>query len=190
MKSNLWRTGLSIVVAAMLLSAALSGCSMNTAGEDGEAHSSRVKLYPSIESLAGDSAAVVVGTVREQRVAADIDKTTDFTLSTIEVSNVQKANEPVVPGEKLIVRQLGSQKQTAPGALMEVGTTYLLYLTPSGLDGELGTQFYITGANAGLYQAAEAQRRTNYAPSDVFKQVEKQDGESLPEQVTLSQAIK
>lgn len=123
-------------------------------------------------------------------MAADIDQTTDFTISTVEVTNVQKAKDPVVQGGKLIVRQLGSQKQPAPGPLMAVGDTYLLYLTPSGLEGELSTQFYITGANAGLYQAAAAEKRTNNAPGDVFKQVKKQDGESLPEEITLSESTK
>ena len=182
---------MSLLLAAALLPIGLSGCSMTTEqGRDGEAHSSRVKLYPSVKSMAEDSSTVVVGTVTEQRVAADIDQTTDFTISTVEVSTVQKAKDPIVRGDKLIVRQVGSQKQPEPGPLMAVGTTYLLYLTPSGLEGELSAQFYITGANAGLYQAVAAERQTSYAANDVFKQVEKQDGEDLPAELTLSESTK
>lgn len=191
MKLNLRKTGVSLLLVAVL-PLGISGCSMNTeqGRDEGGAHSSRVKLYPSVKSMADDSSAVVVGTVTEQRVAADIDETTEFTISTVEVSEVQKSKDSISRGDKLIVRQVGSQKQAAPGPLMAVGATYLLYLTPSGLEGELREHFYITGANAGLYQAASAERRASYASNDVFKQVEKQDGEDLPAEITLSESTK
>ena len=165
---------------------ALTGCSSLISRSDGDAHASRVKLYDSVASMAQDSSAVLVGTVSSQEVATDIDPTTHFTLSTITVTNTPKSDGSITEGSTVTVRQIGSAEQPAPTTLMEVGGTYLLYLTPSGLTGELASQFYITGANAGLYQATgdvEAQ-----SVQQIFAQVEKQEGENLPRELTPEQA--
>ncbi|KRF08951.1 hypothetical protein ASH00_04545 [Arthrobacter sp. Soil782] len=155
----------------------------------GEAHAARVKLYPSLKSMADDSTAVVVGTVTAQRVAADIDPATDFTISTISVTSAKRSNGSVKSGTTVEVRQFGSANQVPLVPLMEVGGTYLVYLTASGLPGELGTQFYVTGSNAGLYQAAvSGPLRQGDISKTVFTQVAAEEGEALPAETTVDQA--
>ena len=184
MVNLLSRISLSLLVS--LLVVVLAGCS-STSTNDGS-HTSRVELYDSVASMAEDSSAVVVGTVSGQRTVADIDQTTHFTLSTITVTSTPKSDGSVAEGSTVIVRQIGSVEQPAPTPLLEIGTTYLLYLTPSGLSGELASQFYITGGNAGLYQAkGSVDQQTE---EQIFIQVEKEEGENLPSELTPGQAVK
>jgi len=126
--------------------------------------------------MAGDSALVIIGTVVSDSVVTDVDPVTEFTLATIRIGDVVKARSPFVQGSKVVVRQVGSASQITEVPLMKVGRQYLLYLTPSGLPGERATQFYVTGANAGVYAQSGD-------PSS-FKQVQRRDGEDLPVTVT------
>lgn len=74
-----------------------------------------------------------------------------FTLSTLELQGTPAKGEGLEPSDKVSVRLLGSADQAGPAPLLKVGGIYLLYLTPSGLDGELASQFNVTGGTAGLY---------------------------------------
>lgn len=192
---NVWRktAAVSFAITAVV---ALGGCASGSTGapesiseEHGsDAHLTRAQLYPDIDALASDSAAIVVGTVTEQRVAADIDDATDFTISSFEVSETLKSNGSTEPGAVVDVRQIGSEEQAAPTDLLTPGSTYLLYLTPSGLEGELASQYYVTGANAGLYEAVGSENRSD-ASVDTglqFVQVDGTEGEPLPNELSIN----
>lgn len=165
---------------------AATGCSPTSVSVDGQGDSrggtsaSRVELYGSVADLAEDSSIVLVGTVSTQQVATDIDPTTPFTLSTLTVMDIAKPNGSFTEGSTVIVRQIGADSRPTATTLMETGRTYLVYLTPSGLAGELASQFYITGGNAGLYQATDK--------VNVFAQVQQEEGDTLPGELNLQQA--
>lgn len=141
----------------------------------------RVQLYASVEELASDSVLVVVGSVISERTVADIDDT-PFTIATVEIAEVIKGQDL---GKTVEVRQLGGEGLEPPVALLEVGGQYLLYLTASGLSAPLDTQYYVTGANAGIYASDEKETERG---STVFTQVDREPGEALPELITLTEA--
>lgn len=157
-------------VALLLLLSA--GCAtVTTGGEE-----SRVRLYDSVSEMAEDSALVVTARVLETKTVQDIDAYTDFTLSTVEVleSNEAKA------GDLLTVRQFGSDEQEPIVPLLVTGQDYLLFLTNSGLKGDLASHYYVTGSSAGIYQLPDATKigRSGHDPS--AQQVAPTDGEDLP----------
>ena len=158
----------------------LAGCGATSSS--GESDISRVRLYPSAKALAADSSLVIVGFVSAQRVADDITPDFDFTISTIDVREVvkKKGKTKVQAGSTVEVRQDGSGDQPPSAILLKPGTPYLLFLTDSGLDGELATQFYVTGANAGLYSAESSNARVKNWDDVDFKQVDKESKEELP----------
>lgn len=174
------------MVSAAALALTLSGCGTQTdsspayygpAGVDDEnVHMARVKLYPSLNSLAKDSVLIATGTVTEQNVVADLDPTTEFTLSSFDISDVQSSNGSITTDSVVTVRELGS-------VTLETGNTYLLYLTASGLEGELAAHYYVTGANAGIFEAEDEGSAKANPKEASFKKVHSEEGESLPERV-------
>lgn len=95
-----WRKVAALAAVAALTMGGAAACgTTNTAGgspSGSESSStgsiSRATLYSSIADLASASDAVVIGSVASQKVAADVDGTTEFTLSTIDVSSVLKGD--------------------------------------------------------------------------------------------------
>lgn len=73
--------------------------------------------------------------------------------------------------------------------MLHKGEVYLLYLTPSGLDGELAEQYYVTGANAGIYVSVRKDVEVAKDERATFVQYSPQEGESLPSEVRLTDAI-
>jgi len=151
---------------------------------------SRIKLYGSVRELAADSALIIIATPQSQVVTADIDGLIDFTLATVRIDQVIKGPAGVKTGSLIVVRQTGAYERTGlekepnlpqapPVPLLEMGARYLLYLTPSGLDGDKASQFYITGANAGLYKAADDRN---------YRQVQRQQDENLPTSMAAEDA--
>jgi hypothetical protein len=133
-----------------------------------------------------------VGRVSAQRVVRDVDDSTDFTLSTVIVDRALQGK----PASTVVVRQVGSKAQQAPAALMRTGSTYLLYLTDSGLKGDLASQYYVTGGDAGLYgdpSAAGAgpgsRAATAETPPSSFQQLSPDPIDKLPAQVSASTAV-
>lgn len=181
------------IAGALLLGAAsvvgLSGCSGSSA--DG----SRAQLYSSVDALASDSSIVVAGTVTEQRTARDVENEGDFTLSTLTVVEAPKSDASHAPGASVVVRQIGSAETPGPANLLAPGKTYLLYLTPSGLSGDLASQFYVTGGTAGLYEAVGVpktnQRSATSAVTDSTKFVHTgaDEGDDLPSTIVLTDAV-
>ncbi|MGU3410490.1 hypothetical protein ACLBWP_10305 [Microbacterium sp. M1A1_1b] len=180
-------TSIIAIASAGLLTIGLAGCA-DASGSSG----SRVKLYDSVPTLAGDSSIVISGTVESQKTANDIPNGGDFTLSTVEVAATAKSDAAHPAGSSVVVRQHGSQKTPGPGALLETGKTYLLYLTPSGLDGQLASQFYITGGTAGVYetqQNAGARSTGNVTEDTEFTKAPSDEGDTLPTELTLADAL-
>jgi len=197
--NNSRRTRKTLTAAGLTVAAALAlaGCASGSSDggvaestqESGDgAHLTRAQLYSDIDALASDSVAIAVGTVTSQRVATDIDDATAFTISSFEVTESVKSDGFTDAGKVVDVRQVGSPDGPAPTDLLTPGSTYLLYLTASGLDGELGSQYYVTGASAGLYeQATSAQSRSGTDNSSSrFVQVDATEGEDLPAEVDVN----
>ncbi len=155
-------------VVAMMLATALAACA-GFSGSSGSRHT----LYESIDALAADSSVIVVGTVAEQRG----DDTT--TISTTEVgnapanpqlgANLDGDHAPVVVGDVVGVRQ-----DIAP--FLAPGSEYLLFLTLTMLPGAAASQYYITGAVAGLYQRE----------GDEFRRIVADSGDALPDTITVA----
>jgi hypothetical protein len=177
---------------AALSLALLSACSGPGSSEVGVATSdgSRVTLYESVGDMATDSTTAVTGTVQDQQVRSDIPGAGEFTVSTFVVDDVVKAAAGVVPGQSLVVRQIGSAASPGPAPLIVTGKTYLLYLSSSGLDGDLASQYYVTGGDAGLYQEAEGADGSSEA--DAFSKItgdhSEGSGDVLPGQLSLDDA--
>jgi len=149
---------------------------------------SRVRSYQSISDLAEDSELIAVGTVTNRWTAADIDDT-KFTLSRFEITEVLKGDSTV--GETVTIRQYGDPGRWEPVLLLQQGKDYLVYLTASGLDGELASQFYITGGNAGLYGLVNQPRAHNEleTPELSFTQLEPDASDNLPLFLTPYEAL-
>ena len=177
------------VVMAAGVSVILGACAIGSLAPESEGNSSmsRVQLYDDIDSLVSDSDVVVVGRVAEQEVVADIDPITDFTLSRVLVDEVV-SGDAVEVGDAVVVRQLGSAEQAAPVEILAAGKTYLLYLTESGLDGSLASQFYVTGANAGIYEQEAANDLARGSSDPLFVQSDPQEDEQLPSEIRRSGA--
>lgn len=182
-KSQSLVIAIGVVILATATACTTSGDELGDAGSS----MSRVRLYDSIEELAADSALIVVGTVESQLVTADIDPITDFTLSTLQVMAVVSGDRSF-EGQAVTVRQVGFKEESASPEILDKGEIYLLYLTPSGLDGELAEQYYVTGANAGIYVSVGNDKGVMNDERATFVQYSPQEGESLPSEVRLSEA--
>ncbi|MFS0731893.1 hypothetical protein ABC304_07790 [Microbacterium sp. 1P10UB] len=165
--SSLGRVGLAAVIASLLI--VQSGC----AGSASEGAGSRAELYDSIDGLASDSTAIVIGTVTDQSTDGGA------TVSSLEVAIAPASPqlgatapdaEAVKVGDTVAVRQ-----DPASRPLLETGRTYVLWLTPTMLDGAAATQFFITGSNAGMYILDGA----------VARRVAMETGDTLPETITV-----
>lgn len=175
----------AVAIAAIAMACSLAGCAPVTA--PGDASVSRVQLYSSLQELTEDSDIVVVGSVTSQEVVQDIDAGTDFTISTVLVTDVVHSVDSLASGSTAEVRQIGSGSQPAPTPLLSTDGTYLLYLTASGLDAPLDAQFYITGANAGVYRSSTDSARA-IDSQEAFEQVDPHPGEALPVETNLEEA--
>ena len=184
-------TALSI---ALGVGACGSGTTAQTSGNatTSKGEISRVKMYDSVKAITDDSDLVVVGTVADQKVVQDIDDETDFTLSTVKVITTKKGD---AGDETVVVRQTGSTKNQTAGAMMKTGSTYLLFLVHSGLSGDLASQYYVTGADAGIYLAsatAKAKAHTGTATEqdisgETFNRVNSDSGDNLPATLTVDE---
>ena len=184
-------TALSI---ALGVGACGSGTTAQTSGNatTSKGEISRVKMYDSVKAITDDSDLVVVGTVADQKVVQDIDNETDFTLSTVKVITTKKGD---AGDETVVVRQTGSTKNQTAGAMMKTGSTYLLFLVHSGLSGDLASQYYVTGADAGIYLApatAKAKAQTGTATEqdisgETFNRVNSDSGDNLPATLTVDE---
>jgi hypothetical protein len=175
------------ITAAGILAAGLAGCSSASTSEG-----SRVQLYDSVSALADDSSIIVAGTVSSQKTVADIPNGGNFTLSTFTVTKSAKTDSGHPDGSTITVRQIGSPKASGPAPFLEQGKSYLLYLHPSELDGDLASHFYVTGGSAGIYetqQNAAARSAGGVTEDTEFTKAPSDEGDSLPAELTLDDAL-
>jgi hypothetical protein len=144
-----------------------------------------------VASLAGDSSIVLAGTVQDQEIASDMPGGGEFTLSTVGISATAKTDANHPDGSTVVVRQHGTAGDPGPGSLLTEGRTYLLYLTPSGMDGDLASQFSVTGGTAGIYAKHRSAVRspTTVVESTEFTGTSSDEGDHLPAQLTLGDAL-
>lgn len=170
------------VVVTLAVALTLTACQSGSAGQGGS-NLSRVRLYSSIKAMAADSEVVLVGDVASSAVAYDIvgDPNAAITISSVIVQRVVRGGgaSGIAAGDTVRVRQFGSTNQRVPVPLLASGRQYLLFLTKSGLPGDLASQFYVTGSNAGLY-ARSASSGTADPMLAAFDRVDPEPGESLP----------
>ncbi|WJY00377.1 hypothetical protein [Curtobacterium sp. 458] len=175
------------IIAAGVFALCLTGCSSAFTSEG-----SRVQLYDSVPALAGDSSIVVAGTVSSQETVSDLSEGGVFTLSTFTVTKSAKTDSAHPDGSTITVRQIGSPKTSGPAPFLEQGKSYLLYLHPSELEGELATHFFVTGGSAGIYemQQSDAARSAGGVTEDTeFTKAPSDEGDELPEVLTLDEAL-
>lgn len=141
---------------------------------------SRVKAFHSVSELAHESTVVVVGKVVGQSESFDVDPEIPVTISKIKVEGHKKGMSPAF----VLVRQIAGGVGDSEVHLLEVGRSYLLYLTASGLDGKLGKQFYITGVDSGIFEATVTTESDNK-----YKRTSHLDGDVLPETVSESESL-
>ncbi len=142
---------------------------------------SRVHLFTSLEEMGDDSEEVVTVTVRFQEEVFDIDGSTPFVLTYVTVEEGHKG--ALKAGDEIVVRQTGFAEES----LLENGSSYLLYLVSSGLDGELASHYYINGVTAGIYQLDVAVASFRSAKQEEFQRVDEESGDNLPSEVSLDE---
>lgn len=174
--------GLGIVAASAML--AMTGCS--TPDPVAEGDYSRVTFYDSVEELKADSDAVVVGRVVDQEVADDIEEGFHFTLSHVEVMEAD-AESGLAAGDTIVVRQVGGEDTPPMTDLLGREDTYLLFLTLTGLDGKLATQYYPTGVVAGIYVAPGVS--SGKSASATFTQFERDELDNLPSEISAQDVL-
>ncbi|MFH8251065.1 hypothetical protein ACH3VR_11915 [Microbacterium sp. B2969] len=144
----------------------LVGCSQSVSG-------SRHTLYDSIDALAADSSAIVVGTVTSHHVEGE------GTVSSVQVSNaptnpqlganVEGGACDIAVGDVVDVREIGEPH-------LDAGGDYLLFLTPTMLTADAAADYYVTGADAGIY----------VRDGDVMRRLVTDSGDALPETISIA----
>ena len=149
----------TVLVAAVLLT---SACSLV------QTEGSRHHLYTSLAELIGDSQLAIEATVVGTPTSVDGDGLT-LTALTLEATTqyfptglgLAPVDAGAVRGAapRLTSREVVLLPSGAPGTelapALKAGTDYLLFLTRSGLKGKLADAYFVTGAVAGVYEAAD-----------------------------------
>jgi hypothetical protein len=186
------RLTVAVAVITGTVAVGLVGCS--TPGPV-QIHGSRTELYDSVQGIAADSSLVAVVDVRSQEVIkAASDRDIPYTLSTVSLVDTfsptglakelpKGVDATAIPeGSEIVVRQMGTSEVATPAPILKPGGKYLLFLTPSMLEGDAASQFYVVGGSAGVFEA----------PSDVASRGEGaefthgpfEEGDTLPETLT------
>lgn len=190
-----WLTTLMGLVVLMFTCA---GCGQTAAQSNvpkPDASQSRVRIYESMVELEDDSPLIITGEISRTSVIRDIDDITDFTLLDVKVSQTLKGT---VTSGSIIVRQTGSAEQGSAETLLQTGDVVMLFLTPTDLPGEQSSQYYVTGATAGVYRVTDdTQQSWNVLRSQhgnasdawqpVFERVNVDSGDELPSELTPAQ---
>lgn len=178
------RTLATVSVAVMLTT---TGCTQTGST------ASRSKLYDHLDGLSGDSTLVAVVDVVDQYVDERLEdmpstvsrvrvaeRFTPKLLASTAEAEVRERAGLLAEGEMdLNVRQLGDGRMVeTPAPILKPGTRYLLFLTPTMLEGDSGTDMYITGGSAGLYTVGS---------DGTFTHVESDDGDKLPDTLSAEQ---
>jgi len=144
---------------------------------------SRHELFDSVRSISAASSNVVVVEVRSQTeengpqipyTISDAKVLTQFAPAGLGSALGLKAPR-AISGE-VAVRQMGSKDVSTPAPILETGRQYLLFLTPSMLEGEAAVQFSVTGGSAGIYSVESGE----------FVHGPFTEGDTLPEALTAA----
>lgn len=159
------RTRRGIVAAIALVSTTLivAACGSLMHGEGSRHH-----IYSSIEEVIGDSTLVIEATI----VATSGVETGDgvgltsltaqvatqyfpegLGLSPVDGGKGGGADPKLDSGEVQVLQAGAAGTGPVPG--LREGGTYLLFLTHSGLEGELAGAYFVTGAVAGIYESTD-----------------------------------
>jgi hypothetical protein len=192
------RRGLAAVAALLMLT--LAACTSGAGS--GSGHGSRDHLYESIDELAAESIAVAIVTVEGH---TEFPETTvgdeargaysAFDATVVEVASPPKLGEAVgdelkasvtspVPGDRVLIRMLGTAERPGPTDFLEDGESYLLFLTGTGLPESPANEFYIAGGSAGVYRS---DGESLSSESRFTKDGVEREGDELPQTVTLSE---
>ena len=196
MKLNL-RRSMTVLATVLVATAFLSsGCS-----SFGQTEGSRHYIYASLDELIGDSDLAIEGTVVGQSTIEDADGATLTALTvatTIQYSPKGLGLKPVDAGAvrsaapRLTSKEVQVLQSGAPGAgpapTLKTGTDYLLFLTHSGLKGKLADAYFVTGAVAGIFEAADGatNNRTATDGAGTLARTSKEDP-GLPATLTRDQ---
>ncbi|MFT4295713.1 MAG: hypothetical protein QM582_09910 [Micropruina sp.] len=155
----------ALVVSALLFSAC--------GGLGGEG--SRHQIYASLEELIGDSALIVAGTV--SGVSA-VNQGMAQTAATVSVavryfpedlgrapSDGGDPADPPRSASSVRVLQVGTPWM-GPAPTLQPGSSYLLFLSRSGLDGDFADVYFVTGGVAGMYRGVDGTRFTRVSDED------------------------
>lgn len=138
------RVGLAAAVVALLVGAI--GCSSQSSG-------SRHELFDSLEGIEAASTMIVVGEVIDQAMGDDVTVSTIVVEESFRPAALATALDiaPSPAADTVQVRTMRPASASPP--ILSAGATYLLFLTPSMLPGYEADQFFVTGADAGIYAA-------------------------------------
>ncbi|KAF2414317.1 hypothetical protein B1729_05210 [Microbacterium sp. B35-04] len=105
----------------------------------------------------------------------------DATISSVKVTNAPTnpqlgANLADPAGGPAAASLEEGRQELSP--TLELGEEYFLFLTPTMLPGEAATQYFVTGAVAGLYLRHD----------DEFRRVVPDSGDTLPDTITATGA--
>lgn len=137
---------------------------------------SRAKMYDSVQELAKDSAAIVVGTIKSQEAGDDDDGWEPTVNITLAVDNALKGTIEQGTEIKIV------QECTIDESPFKEGNNYLLYLKKSD------THYYVSGMTAGIYEQAFQQTRSAAATTS-FTRVDKESGDDIPDEITEQEAL-
>jgi hypothetical protein len=159
---------ISVIVAATFV---LTGCSQS-GSETGSA-----KHYDSMDSLAADSTAIVVGSVTKQFEKDGSDapvivsefKVTNSPANPSLGKNVHADSAAIAVGDTILVRQPKETKSR-----LHKGDEYLLFVAPSTAHSSTTNDFSITGTVAGLY----------HWDGTAYSRVVKVAGDTLPDTIS------
>lgn len=152
--------------AALLWVLGASGCSAAPAPEE----STPSAHYASIDDLAADSSAIVIGDVTAQR------ETEQGIVSTLDVVNTPGNPQLGTDGEGTVTvgDDIDVRQSDDTSARLEVGNRYVLFLTPSA---DAASGFAVVGGDGGVY-VVEGEEARRVAPDA---------GDALPDSIAVRQ---
>lgn len=159
MKVNRLRRSMLVVASAVVATALLLSACASLVRSEGSRH----HIYSSLDELIGDSQLVVEATVRDwSATEADDIALTSFRMSAmLQYFPEGLGLKPVDGGESSEADPLVTSDvqvlQVGAGLAptLRAGERYLLFLTRSGLKGELADAYFVTGGVAGMYQSSD-----------------------------------
>lgn len=169
--------GISVIALAVTILVAAVGC----ASVESHSSGSRHELFASVRDLSAASSMVVVVDVIDQKVEGESIPNTVSIVVPIESFTPDGLGsaldvEPSKAGDQIVVRQVVVELDKGAYPVLSVGGRYLLFLTPTMLEGEQASQYYVTGGSAGVYSV----------DGETYIHGPFEEGDQLPEKLTAT----